>query len=70
MKIILKHGNKLYHMICPNCNCEFLYDWHEMSLTENSNRTYSEKVLCPECEHIMFATREKYNEEDNTDCKL
>ena len=41
MRTILKHGNTLYHLICPNCNCEFLYDWKAISLMENKNKTYS-----------------------------
>lgn len=69
MRTILKHGNTLYHLICPNCNCEFLYDWKAISLMENKNKTYSDKVQCPECDIFILATKEKYND-INSECKV
>ena len=65
MKIILKHGTALYHIHCPVCHCEFLYDPIDITLMENKDhRTYSEKVECPECGSWIGATRKKYNDGD------
>lgn len=52
---VIKHGQKVFRVICENCGCEFEYELDD--LTEEFDKeslTYGAKVRvikCPDCGH-------------------
>ena len=57
--IITKHGNKMNHGKCSNCNCEFLYSQKDdIHYYYNRINAYESELLytyvnCPECNFIV-----------------
>lgn len=43
------HGSAAPIITCPNCGCEYLYNFSDIKTTKNEDGTEVKEVTCPEC---------------------